>query len=691
MNFLKAIILISGFITLVSANVIKSQSFNGETGLINNTGILVTFGVNVSGLPAQTSDEYGLESLTLNINHHWVSKLDIKLMAPDSTFIDVCFGVGRQDTNFTNTSFSNHSLVSIFETIPPYNGTFLPIGDPGIFNAGLNPNGMWKLLIRDTYPNYSQGELLSWAVTFSPRPSMPREFFSSDIPIVIINTHKQLIPDDPKIYASMGIIDNGSGSLNHITDPVNHYNGWIGIEQRGSSARIFPKKSYGFETWNSSGEETDYPLLGMPEESDWILNAFFNDKSLIRSMMAGYIWHSAGHYASRGRFCQLVLNQQYYGVYLLMEKIKRDQNRVDISKLLPEDSTGTELTGGYIIKIDKTTGSGGEGWDSPFPPASGSTGKKITFLYEYPEAEQITAPQKSYIQNYMGEFENALYYYNTNTREHYGEYIDIESFIDFFIVNEASRNVDGYRLSTFLHKGKNGKLVMGPVWDYDLAWRNADYCEAFEVGGWAYQFGNVCPDDPKQVPFWWEKLMSDSNFINQVKCRWVQLRQGVLNEQNLFSYMDSLNNILNISQAQNFGQWPVFGRYIWPIPEPWSQDYSEEITNMKTWISKRFQWLDENLPGVCNNSGLHDFQNLDFKIFPNPASDHIWIESLFSDPEQISINLSDVFGKNYISQKYLNAKESDARQLNLDKLDPGLYFLKIKTSQVNKTYKIVLN
>ncbi|MBC7885579.1 MAG: CotH kinase family protein [Saprospiraceae bacterium] len=198
-------------------------------------------------------------------------------------------------------------------------------------------------------------------------------FTKSNLPIIIIKTNGAQIQDEPKIMAEMHIINNGPGLENKITDTPNDYNGKIGIELRGSTSQWFPKKPYGFETWDDIGEDNDIKLLGMPKESDWTLNATYNDKSLIRDGLSYILAGSIMEYAPRVRYNELILNGQYQGIYLLIEKIKRDKNRVDIAKIETTDILGDALTGGYILKFDKETGSNsGQGWYSLYTPYPGA-------------------------------------------------------------------------------------------------------------------------------------------------------------------------------------------------------------------------------------------------------------------------------------------------------------------------------
>jgi len=313
-------------------------------------------------------------------------------------------------------------------------------------------------------------------------------FTSSNLPIVVINTYGQNIVNEPKITAHMGIIDNGKGVRNNITDPLNHYNGKIGIEIRGSSSQQYPKKQYGFETRDGAGEDSAVSLLGMPAESDWILSAQYNDKTLMRDVVVYQLTNSLGRYASRTRYCEVVLNGEYIGVYMLFEKIKRDKNRVNIAKLEPADTSGVEMTGGYIIKIDKLDGSGNDGWYSAYPPYPGAW-QKIYYQYHYPKPEDITAGQKIYIKNYIAKIESV--FASEMYRNGYPQYVDVSSMVDYFLINEMTKNVDSFRLSFFMYKdidSKNTKLFFGPVWDYNSGFGYADYYNASKPEGWQISY-----------------------------------------------------------------------------------------------------------------------------------------------------------------------------------------------------------
>jgi len=443
------------------------------------------------------------------------------------------------------------------------------------------------LLIVFTFPFFADGQV---------------NFTASNLPIVVINTNGQTILDDPRIVCDMGIIDNGFGNTNSVNDAFNDYNGKISIEYRGSSSQsFFPKKSYALETQDSIGNNNNVSLLGMPVENDWILYAPYSDKSLMRNFLTFNLGRKTGNYSSRTVYCELVVNGDYTGIYILMEKIKRDNDRVDIAKLDTNDLAGDSLTGGYIVKIDKATGGSGYDWSSPISPPN-SFSQQINYQFHYPKKNDILPAQENYIETYITDFEIALNGPNfTDTVLGYKKYIDVLSFIDFFVINEISRNIDGYRLSTFLYKDKDsdgGKINIGPLWDFNLAFGNADYCDGHLTSGWASDFNYVCSGDNWLIPFWWNRLDQDSTYNNTLKCRWEYLRLNSLHNDSIFDFIDSMALYLNNAQQRNFQRWNILGTYIWPNYYI-GNTYQEEIDILKDWIEDRLIWLDSNMPGNC--------------------------------------------------------------------------------------------
>lgn len=588
--------LLFGSLTSLLVVSASAQTFTGGGGVIPDNNTTTSYNLNVSGLASNlNSTTFGLEQVCLTINHTWDADLEVSLRSPNNTTVILFSGVGGDGDNFTGTCLRQSATTSIVSVSAPFSGTFRPQNNLAAFNNGQNGNGQWRLRIRDMN-SQDQGTLVNWSITFSNQPAQPFVFESSNLPILLINTNNVTIPDDPKIAAGLKIIYNGPGERNYITDTTYDYNGQIGIERRGSTSQGMPKKPYGFETWDNQQNDIKVSLLGMPEESDWILTANYSDKTLMRNALSYELANQTGHYAPRTRFCEVMLNGQYDGVYLLCEKIKRDSGRVDISKLRTEDISGEELTGGYIVKIDKMTGSGGAGWSSAVFPPNASGNQSIFFQYVYPKPDSIQPQQAAYIKSFVDSFETVLNnsgFQNPSTG--WRKYMDENSVIDFFLINEMSRNVDGYRISTFLHKEKitkGGKLKMGPVWDYDIAWQNADYCSGQSVTGWAYNFNNVCNTDGSLIPFWWQRFRQDTLFNKRLYCRWSELRQSFLHTDSLRNRIDTIAAYLNEGQERNFTEWPILGTYVWPNPSPIPTTYLGEIAKLKQWVTDRLGWMD---------------------------------------------------------------------------------------------------
>ncbi|MCS6934514.1 MAG: CotH kinase family protein [Chitinophagales bacterium] len=584
-------------VSVVTLHAQPQQTFSASPNApIPDNNTWEYYPLQVSGLHNnQINTNWGFEKITLTIYHTWVSDLEVWLGAPDGTQVLLFTNVGGDGDNFINTAFKKNYTTPIESGSAPFTGNYRPMGDLGLLNNGQNGNGTWYLKIIDSYPFSDQGTLVSWSIRFGNAPAVPDQPFTTRLPIIKINTFGAGIPDEPKINAEIFIIDNAN-QINRPTDTLYAYRGRIGIEQRGSSSAWAPKKSYGFEIWDTNNQDIDTPLLGMPAESDWILNAHYFDKTLMRNVLAYHIANCTGHYASRTRFCELFINNQYQGVYVLMEKIKRNKNRVNIAKLTPNDNAGDALTGGYILKIDKFTGNGGDGFYSQYPP-SNPTNDAIFFQYDYPSDVNITPAQKAYIQNYVDSFEHALYGPNfQHITNGFRKYADELSFIDYLILNEVSKNVDGYRLSTYIHKdrqSKGGKLIAGPAWDYDIAFFNADYCEAYLTTGWAYDFNYVCPGSA--VPAWWERMRQDTLFNARLRCRWHYLRSGVLHIDTLFAFIDTTVAYIDSAQRRNFQLWNIIGVPTWPQPTPLPQSYAEEIQRLKWWLQQRIAWLDQQI------------------------------------------------------------------------------------------------
>jgi len=502
----------------------------------------------------------------------------------------------------------------------------------------------------------------------------------SNLPIVVITPPVgQTINDASRIVCDMGIIYNGIGNRNYMTDPFNEYNGKIAIEIRGSTSQQYPKKSYGFETQDAIGANLNVPLMGLPSENDWVLYGPYPDKTLIRDVLTFDLAQKFGHYASNWKYCELIINNEYRGVYILLERIKRDNDRVDIARVDSDDLAGDSLTGGYIIKVDKLTGEVGYSWTSNF-------NNEVVFQFHDPEYDELNPIQANYMENFIGEFENAIWSPQfEDPLVGYPKYIETTSFYDFFILQELGRTVDGYRSSSFMHKDKtsgswNGKLVAGPMWDFNLSYGNADYCEADLTTGWQYNFDEIC-DFTTAIPFWWEKLLSSTSYSNGLKCRWEELRSGPLHTDSVNYFIDSLADFLEESRIRNFQKWPIIGVYV-----NWNGfvglTYEEDLEYLKTYIEQRSIWMDNNLPGVCDLSVPElTFTPEYYKVWPNPIVDYGYVGFTLFDSGEVSFELIDLSGRTVFSTNFgYKSKGEHANSIDLSGLDNGNYIYKLEMS-----------
>ncbi len=579
-----------------------AQVFPGTGGPISNDSLPNTFPVTVSMGFTSIDTNFGVYGVTINLLHPYDADLNIFLVSPSGVIVELSTKNGGSGDNYTNCTFTHNTNNKITSANPPFAGNYRPESSLSVVNNGQNPNGTWQLLIVDSKRSADAGSLLGWSLIFSSNPAKPVPFTSSNLPLIVINTYNQPIPDEPKINGRMYLINNDSVP-NTLADTSKFYNHRIKIENHGSSSQSFPKKPYGFFTVDAAGADSNTTLLGLPSEHNWILNATYNDKSLMRDVMAYEFARRSGRYASRYRYCEVFLNGKYIGIYILMEKIKRDANRVDIAKLKLQDTTGNDLTGGYIVKIDKTTGNGSGGWTDTFPTYPGSP-YRILYQYDYPEQADMMPQQSAYIKNYIYLFENALAGSQfTDPVNGYRKYADVNSFIDYSIMNEISKNVDGYRLSTYMYKDKDskgGKLVLGPVWDFNLAFGNANYYNGQNPVGWEIDIpGN---GDSYQNPFWWKRFRQDTAFLTAYYCRWNQLRTTVFTLAKINQFIDSTYGYLKEASFRNFQRWPVMGVYVWPNPTPLSYTFEDELYALKYWINLRFQWMDGQLSPLCTST-----------------------------------------------------------------------------------------
>ena len=412
-----------------------------------------------------------------------------------------------------------------------------------------------------------------------------QEFTSSNLPIVVIETDGGAnIPDEPKVLATMKIIWHQDGSRNYMSDVDNpeflNYDGRIGIERRGySSQMVSDKKPYGLETLQDDDiTNNNVSLLGMPAENDWILNPLAYDQTGMRDVLAYELSNQIGQYASRSQYCEVVLNGNYRGLYVFMEKIKVDKNRVNIEKMDETCNQPPEVTGGYIVQANRGDNDP-VAWTMQTYLMNWWWPVYTEFIHHYPKHEDITSTQNNYIHNVFLDLESVAHIYNTSTTLGIPSIIDIPSFVDFMIMAEFTSNVDVYHLSTFFHKDRCGKLRAGPIWDYNLAFGYDAFGNRSGYDVW--QFDNQDNTGPR----FWKDLFDTDEFRCYLAKRWFELtKSGMPLDYDLVcSRIDEIDTLITEAIGRDNQRWNQMSQH------------AQYVENMKNWIQLRIDWLNQNI------------------------------------------------------------------------------------------------
>ena len=431
---------------------------------------------------------------------------------------------------------------------------------------------------------------------------------STNLPIVWIDVDGRYIDRDVRITARMKVLHNGDGQLNYadtVAHPGQHidYEGYVALRYRGSSSfGMSDKKPYSFRPLDKPLEEGGVKkkvnILGMGKDNNWALLAPFADKSMMRDLLAFEVSRPWMEYTPQGRYCELILDGTYYGVYILSEVVSDGKNRLNLPD--PGDS-GDELTGGYIMEVDRNEGAN---YISKYHPVSDKgqpyTNKVIHIQYKSPDYEDMNVEQVKYITGRIYQMETALWQFRPGGTSSYMDYIDRENFIDYQLAMEIGHNVDAYRLSGKFFKRRDSedprfKMV---VWDMNLAYGNADYYQGWRTDTWAYRNNNTLNDagDEMLVPFWWYKLNTDPAYTAALKKRWAQYRRANLRQDRIMATVDSLAAVLtaNGAASRNSQAWPRWGQWVWPNYHV-AYSFADEVAWLKQWLKNRIAWMDLQL------------------------------------------------------------------------------------------------
>ena len=410
-------------------------------------------------------------------------------------------------------------------------------------------------------------------------------FTDSNLPIVVIETDGGVtIPDEPKVPGTMKIIWHQDGSRNYMTDIDNpeflNYDGRIGIERRGySSQMVSDKKPYGLTTLQDDNtSNNNVSLFGMPAENDWILNPLAYDQTGMRDVLANELSNQIGQYASRSQYCEVVLNGNYRGLSVFMEKIKVDKNRVNIEKMDETCNQLPEVTGGYIVQANR-----GDydpvAWTMQTYQMNWWWPVNTEFIHHYPKHEYITSEQNDYIHNVFLDLESVAHNYDTDITTGIPSVIDIPSFVDFMIIAEFTSNVDVYHLSTFFHKDRCDKLRAGPIWDYNLAFGYDAFGNRSGYDVW--QFDNQDNTGPR----FWKDLFDTDEFRCYLAKRWFELTElgQPLNYDFVCNRIDEIDALIAEAIPRDNQRWNQMSQH------------AQYVNNMKTWLQQRTNWLNQNI------------------------------------------------------------------------------------------------
>ncbi len=512
--------------------------------------------------------------------------------------------------------------------------------------------------------------------------------FNSNLPLVILTTSGHEIERNERIPATFQVL-SGEGRV-ALRGPV-ELTSRASVNQRGRASTHYPKRSFTVKTLDEADDSRNVSPLGLPKDADWVLYAPYPDKTLMRDVLAYELSNQIGRWAPRTRFIELFVQEHpgrlqredYVGVYVLVERVKRDASRVNIARLGPDENAGPALTGGYIFKKDHSSRNMGNMMAPGYPPFEDATSRRFgyptgpgafpadpagfqaafrgrtsssssssssssrssssrsrsaivtnligapvapkrevstsrsvmidedgnetvfmdddsdsidtsfkttvltnRFYYVDPAPDEITGVQRTWLMNHLEATERAIASPEfRNPEKGYAAYLDAGSFVDYHLLTELTKNVDGFRFSTFYHLDRGGKIQMGPLWDWNLSFGNCNGKQGYMSTNWLW------PQLDDREYTWFRRLFEDPDFGQLYVDRWTELRQTAFASSNLLGRVDQIAAYLGEAQKRNFERWPIMGVTIHPN---WfmADTYAGEVNWMRSWIEQRLAWID---------------------------------------------------------------------------------------------------
>jgi hypothetical protein len=433
--------------------------------------------------------------------------------------------------------------------------------------------------------------------------------FTSDLPIVVVDGYGKGKPEDKEVYLDAAVmlfeVSDGMASIASLP----HVATRAGYHVRGQSSANFPQTPYKVELWDNADADADYPVLGMPSDSDWALIPPYYDRALVRNPFVYTLGKEMGLEAPHTAFAEVYLNYEnrpladtdYQGIYWVSETIKNAKVRTNLKQLHEMDTTEPAISGGYIFKFDQAAAEMPELTCTGSDPISGGFGQMqggggtCWVDLEVVDPEPLNVQSQTWLTTYIQTFHDSLH---ATPLGDYAQYIDVPSFVDYLILNELTRNVDAYVRSAYYHKQRNdptdpavGKLKAGPLWDYNFSLAVGGAGTIDPMGGWQFE-------GTRNVNNWYPKLTSDPAFMALVKTRWAALRQDLFSDASLDARITMLAAPLTNAAVRDFAKWPVSTVYpnaMGFVRGPTVPTWAEQIQALRTYVTARLAWMDSQL------------------------------------------------------------------------------------------------
>lgn len=558
---------------LMISSTLSAQTFSSTINQTLSEGNVHSFGIATSGLPTVMDNNFGIYEVSVNIQHAYCQDIKLYLSSPNGTTIEL-MNVNGTGSDLPNTKFRIYANESIRFASSPLSHAYMPLSPMISLLDGQNPNGNWTLYYEDNLINGALGTFQNWSIQFKPNPATTSlDSTSTNIPILKINTPIGYIPNDPKTPGTIRVFDNGWNQLNSFSDPTPSYQFQVGIETQGYTSSGGDKPNYDVEIQNAAGVDTSISILGLPAESDFVLKSCYTDEYMMKDPLTFAMSNRMGFYAPRTRYVELVVNNQYAGLYILMEKVKRDSNRVSIAKLTPNDTSGNEVTGGYIFEVNPNGDPAS--WYSQYQGYQGANlGGFIEFKTVTPKPYFIHPNQLNYLHSFVDSFEQTLMSANYQDPIYgWRQFADENSAIDFMIVSEFSTNYDTYGRSSYMYKDKitdGNKIHFAPPWDSDRG-----YCC---VNDWVH----IVTHGYWEFPFWWSRFRTDSMFEKHLNCRYTTYRRHAIPDSVFSQFIDTTVLYMQNGLQRNIARW---------------QNYWLPPSLLKSNVIDRLAWMDQQLSG----------------------------------------------------------------------------------------------